>query len=92
MKKLTWNKLAEAISKLSDEQKKKPVLLLIEDESQFRTLFPTIQKMSEDVYVNREDDEDIGNLEDLKYANGNFIKSNYKLSTRKGTPFLWDGI
>lgn len=45
-----------------------------------------------DVYVNINDPDDAGSLEDLMLANGyDFDIEDYKLCTPKGTPFLWDG-
>jgi len=92
MKNFTWDDLAEAISKLSPKQRKNKVFMSIDDESIFRHV-EGVETVLQDVYVNKDNDEDCGSLEDLKDAWGDdFNKSDYRLSTKKGTPFLWDGF
>lgn len=91
MEKFTWDDLADAISKLPAEQRTKQVHMSIEDESKFRSV-AGIETIQEDVYVNKNDDEDCGDLETLKDAHGNdFDQDDYSLITPKGYPFLWDG-
>ena len=91
MKKFTWDDLAKAISKLTPQQRKNKVFMSIDDENRFRHV-ESLETIPEDVYVNKDDDEDSGSLQDLKDAwQEDFKKSDYRLSTKKGTPFLWDG-
>lgn len=92
MKKFTWEQLGKAINRLPVEQKRKRVMVSIEDESVFRSVVG-LETIPEDVYVNKEDFEDCGELEELREAYGkDFNKKEYRLATRKGTPFLWDGF
>lgn len=87
-KNFTWNELAKAISKLPEKERRKPAIIQIEDESALRhiTGLTAIQK---DVYVNKEDNEDAGELEGLKYVHEDFDIKDYRVATPKGTPFLW---
>jgi hypothetical protein len=92
MSEFTWNDLAEAISKLPEEQRTKKVFLAIDDESTFRKI-DGLEIIPEDVYINKEDNDDGGPLEELKELYGeDFKEEDYRLSTPKGTPFLWTDI
>jgi hypothetical protein len=92
MRKFTWNDLAEKINELTSEQRESQVYMSFDDENRFRRI-ESLETIPEDVYVNKHDDEDSGSLEDLKSAwQEDFKKSDYRLSTKKGTPFLWDGF
>lgn len=92
MEKFTWDQLHEAISKLSPEQRAKQVYISLDDDSVFKKV-EGLETIEEDVYVNKFDYEDCGNLKDLKDAHGeDFNEEDYKLSTPAGTPFLWDGF
>lgn len=91
----TWDDLAEAISKLSPEQRSKQVFMSIEDEGAFKDV-AGMQTVQHDVYAHKDDYEDCGSLEELKElaeAHGAcFNPNNYDLVATKGTPFLWDGF
>lgn len=92
MGKFTWNDLLNQINKMDEEQRERQVCVSIDDESYFKNV-ADVQFIEEDVYVNIEDNDEIGTLEDLKSVTGeDFNIDNYKLRTPKGTPFLWDGF
>jgi hypothetical protein len=92
MEKFTWADLAAAIILMPEEFQSNQVCISVEDESEFRTV-PSLEKIEQDIYVNNDDDEDCGPLEELREMHGeDFDISNYRLATPKGTPFLWDGI
>lgn len=92
MEKFTWNDLLEQINKMDEEQRQRQVWAAIEDEDYFRCV-KDVQFVPDDIYVNIEDNDEIGTLEDLKSVAGeDFDIDNYKLRTPKGTPFLWDGF
>lgn len=88
----TWNSLLKAISNLSPEQREKQVFFTYEDESRFKKIHG-LETIPEDVYINKDNDEDCGDLETLKEVHGDdFKEEDYELVTPKGTPFLWDGF
>jgi len=89
MRKFTWDQLAKAINKLPAEQRKKQVVITFEDDNMFRRVGGLVI-IEEDVYVNKTDNEDSGSLTELKELNQDgFVKKDYRLSTKKGTPYLW---
>lgn len=91
-KPFTWDDLAEAISKLPADERKKIVQIQIEDQTHFLRVVG-LEVMQEDIYVNKDDSEDCATLEELKELHDDqFVESDYELSTPKGTPFLWDGF
>jgi hypothetical protein len=86
----TWGDLAIAISKMPTDQRQKPVWISIDDESKFRHV-TALEYMPHDIYVNKENDEDCGPIEDLKLAHGeDFVENDYQLTTPEGTPYLAD--
>jgi hypothetical protein len=89
MKTLTWSELAKLINQLPEAEKAKPVFLLINDENSFKKV-NGLETIPEDVYYNKEDHEDCGDLKTLKECHGEaYNRENYELSTPKGTAFLW---
>lgn len=91
MKRFTWNDLQERIGSMSEEQRQEQVYFLTGDDDSFKVI-DDVEYVENDVYVNINDPEDAGSLEDLLAANGyDFDIEDYKLCTPKGTPFLWDG-
>lgn len=91
MTKFTWNDLQERMNNMSEEQRQTQVFFLTGDDSSFK-IIDDIEFIECDVYVNIYDQDDAGTLADLMLANGeDFNIEDYKLSTPKGTPFLWDG-
>lgn len=91
MGKFTWNDLLERINNMSEEQRQKQVLFFTGDDDSFKVI-DDVEYVENDVYVNIYDQDEAGTLADLMLANGeDFNIEDYKLSTPKGTPFLWDG-
>ncbi|MFT4168515.1 MAG: hypothetical protein QM653_05285 [Dysgonomonas sp.] len=91
MKKFTWNDLQDQINKMNEEQRERQVCVSISDEGFYS--IEDIQFIEDDIYVNIEDNDEIGTLSDLRDSAGDdFDIENYRLTTPKGTPFLWDGF
>jgi hypothetical protein len=89
MEKLTWRRLAETISNLSEEAKDKQAFILIGDESQGRPI-KELCVVEEDIYADKGDYEDCGTIEDLEEAKGDeFNIEDYEISTPKGTAYLY---
>ena len=89
-KNFTWNDLAKAINKLSLKQRKGKVFMQVDDESVFKKV-SGLEIIETDVYVNKDDSEDCGTLEELEELHGeDFNKKDYRLCTPEGTPFLWN--
>lgn len=89
-KEFTWNDLAQAISSLPESERLKSVHIAIDDENRFRRV-AGLETIQEDVYVNNDDDEDLGGLKELEDVHGDdFNIENYRLCTHKGHPFLFD--
>lgn len=89
MKHATWKQLREFIDTLSAEEIEEPVFAFIEDSPTAMPVTTPFQ-MENDIYVNVEDEEDAGPLEELKLAHcDEFDLSNYRLATPKGKPFLY---
>jgi len=86
----TWNDLAAAIANLTEEQKARRAFFVIDDsDTQFRVVIG-LEAVSEDVYVNTDNEDDCGDLETLKYAHGDdFRIEDYRLCTRKGTAYMF---
>lgn len=90
MKKFTWNDLQDQINKMNEEQRERQVCVSIDDG--FYSI-EDIQFIEDNIYVNIEDNDEIGTLSDLRGSTGDdFDIENYRLITPKGTPFLWDGF
>jgi hypothetical protein len=89
MEKFTWNDLAKAIEQMPEGFRANQVCIAIDDEDIFRRV-AGLETMREDIYVNNDDDEDCGSLEELQAMNEEDFKlTDYRLTTPKGTPFLW---
>lgn len=89
---LTWHDLEQALSKMPADQKGKQVFFSIGDENTFRKV-EGVEYVKNDIYANKNDKEDYGDLEALKELHGEeFNESDYELITQKETPFLWDGF
>jgi hypothetical protein len=92
MEKFTWADLADAINKMPEEFRTNQVVMSFEDREETIRVY-SIQTTPEDLYVNEEDYEDCGSLEDLKELHGDeFDEKKYRFVSPKGTPFLWDGF
>lgn len=90
--KFTWNDLLVAITQMPVELRDQQVSMAIDDETYFRNV-DSIDYVPVDIYANKDEPEDCGDLETLQYAHGpDFKLEDYKLVTKKGTPFLWEGI
>lgn len=89
-KQFTFKDLKEAIEQLTPEQLELPVNIQIGDD-EFLKRVGALVTMPDDIYVNKDDDEDGGTLEDLKLAHGDeFKEEDYELHIHKGFPFLVD--
>ncbi|WP_213279346.1 hypothetical protein [Chryseobacterium indologenes] len=88
-KSITWKELKEFVNSIPEEQLSNNASILVSDESPARDLnepFFSVQ----DIYVNKEDYEDCGTLEELKELHGEeFVQDDYLLNTKQGTAFLW---
>lgn len=91
MKAITWKDLQEKLSNLSEEQLMMSVYVSIDDEDVF-TKVEDLHFIGEDIYIHIESCEMCGTLAQLKESDEDFDMSNYILATKKGTPFLWDGL
>lgn len=84
---ITWADLKEAANKMSEEQLNTPVFIAQDDE--YWVKINEIVLVEEDIYVNKDDDEDAGTLSELKELHDDeFVLENYRLMSKKGTPFL----
>lgn len=91
MKKFTWDDLLEQINKMDKEQRKRRVCVSISDDGFYG--IKDIQFIEDDIYVDIEDNEVVGTLDDLKrITGGDFDIQDYRIAIPKGTPFLWDGF
>lgn len=87
--KFTWSDLQKAISEMNAEELARQISIAIDDESQFKNV-SGVEEIPEDIYVNKGDPEDCGDLTTLKEAHGSdFNEEDYVLSTPKGRKFLW---
>lgn len=89
-KPFTWNDLAAFIAELPEEMRNMHVYFnILEDESLRK--FSGADIIDEDIYVNKDDSEDVGRLEELKEIHGSsFNPDDYEICTPKGFPFLHD--
>ena len=86
---IKWKDIKKFANSLTDEQLEKNAFVLISDESEGKGI-KDAAFIENDIYVNNDDSEDCGRLEDLKELHGeHFDLSAFTLSTRAGTPFLW---
>ncbi len=88
MEKFTWKQLAEAINNLPQEEQERQCKVIIDDASQ-STKITMFETLPHDIYINKNDEDDCGDLKTLKEAHGeDFNQEDYELATRKGTAFL----
>lgn len=89
MNQITWDQLKTFVNSLDENQLKKQVFIIIDDNS-FGTPLIGMEQLPEDVYCHKDDPEDCGQLEILKELyDEDFNESDFILSTEKGTPFLY---
>lgn len=85
----TYNELLEQISKMTPEQRDQQVVFVENDE--WSHPIKGLGFTEYDYYVNINDDEEIGTLEELKENYGDdFNEDDFKLLTPAGTPYLHD--
>lgn len=88
-KPITWRELKDFVNSIPEEKMQDVAFILVEDDSRAKPLLEPFF-MHENIYSNKDDFEDSGMLEDLRYAHGDeFNPDDYHIVTRKGTPFLW---
>lgn len=91
----TWNDLVKFAKTLSSDQLKQPVNVIIDDNS-YGNRVTSAECLPNDIYVNKEDPEDCGSLEDVKNAyteeEWQEVKDDYELGTPAGFPFLYSSI
>ncbi|MBP1165074.1 hypothetical protein JOE44_001958 [Chryseobacterium sp. PvR013] len=88
-KAITWKELKEFVNSIPEEQLKNNVSIIVGDESPARDLNEPFFSVG-DIYVNKEDYEDCGTLDELKDLYGEeFVQDDYLLTTKQGTAFLW---
>lgn len=81
--------LLQALQKMTEEQLKQSVRVVNGDED-YTIKIASISEIGDDLYVNKEDDEDGGTLDDLKDVHGeDFKEEDYELSTPKTRIFLF---
>jgi len=86
---ITWRELKEFLGTLTEEELETEAIVLYDDDSHFTPLLEP-SRTEHDFYVNQDDPEDCGNLEELREIHGEeFNESDYLLITPKGKPFLW---
>lgn len=89
MRKFTWNDLLDQINSMDAEQRERQVCVSISDDGFYS--IKDVQFIEEDVYLHIEDNDEIDTLNNLKTINGDdFSIDDYKLTTPKGRPSLWD--
>lgn len=89
MSKITWNDVKEFVNNLTDAQLAKSAFVLIDDNSTGETI-TGLETIGEDIYCNKEDDEDCATLEELREIHGaDFNEEDYELVTEAGHPFIW---
>lgn len=87
IEKLTFQQLKDFCNSLTEEQLKFPVVSSGEADG-FNILFAEI--IDYDLYVNKDDNEDCGQIEDLRDIHGDdFDINNYLIAAHKGTPRLF---
>lgn len=85
----TYNDLLEALKTLSPEQLNQDCSVLICDDSLAKKV-DSISCITEDIYVNKSDNEDMGSLSDLEQLHlEDFDKDDYKLCTPAGRIFIY---
>ncbi len=85
----TYGDLLEALKAFTPEQLQQTASILIEDDSYSKPV-TSIDPIGDDIYVNKDDDEDGGTLETLKEIHGEeFKEEDYELGTKAGRIFLY---
>lgn len=88
-KPITWLELRTFVNQIPVEHLDRKVSVFIDDETYARPIYEAAG-MHEDIYCHISNDDDCGTLKDLEESHGvEFDPTQYKLSTKKGTPFLW---
>lgn len=88
-KSITWEELKEFVNSIPEDQLNDGAYIQIADDYNARPLNEPFFTVN-DIYVNKEDNEDCGTLEELKDLHGSeFNQEDYLLTTKKGSPFLW---
>ena len=86
---ITWAELKTFVDKIPEEKLNDTAFVQFSDETHARPLFEP-HFTDDDIWVHKEDNEDAATLEELKYLHDEEFKiEDYRLSTPKGTPFLW---
>lgn len=86
-KTITWADLKEAANKMNEEQLNTPVYIAQDDEYWIK--INEVVLVEEDIYVNKDDNDDAGSLKELKELHDDeFVLENYRLMAKKDTPFL----
>ena len=86
---IKWKDIKKFANSLTDEQLEKDAFVLLSDYSDGYGI-KDAAIMENDIYVNVDNHEDCGTLEELKEAHGeDFEPFEFTLSTSAGTPFLW---
>ena len=88
MKTLTWGELKAFANSLPEEHMNTTVYVdVVCDEPLMPATYA--ERTEFDVYVNYDDQDDRGTLEDLREAHGPHVDiRNYKISREKGFPFI----
>jgi len=85
----TWGEIKAFLETFTTEELEKEAHILLDDDGHFTKLLEP-QRMEEDIYINQDNPEDVGDLESLKDLHEQEFKmENYLLITPKGKPFLW---
>ncbi|AZB01271.1 hypothetical protein EG359_17355 [Chryseobacterium joostei] len=88
-KSITWKELKEFVNSIPEDQLEKKASVMDGDESPARDLYEPFFTVN-DFYINKQDYEDCGTLDELKDLHGeDFVQDDYLLNTKKGTAFLW---
>lgn len=82
---MTWQELKEFCNSLPEDRLDEDVLAI--EENEVKRFYSA--ELSEDIYIHKEDEEQRGSLEDMKYHDGeDFNIENYTLQPA-GIPFLF---
>lgn len=85
----TYNDLLESLKLFTPEQLQQNCSVIIDDESMAKEI-KSVSIISEDIYINKDDTDDLGSLKDLKEMHReDFERDDYVLSTTAGRIFLY---
>lgn len=85
----TYKDLLNELQQLTPEQLEQSATIIIEDDSYGKQI-ASISPMEEDLYMNNDDDEDGGTIEQLKEIHGQDFKlEDYHICTPKGRIFIY---